>query len=166
METWLLLLLTMLNDPPRDAGAPKANPWPCRISVSREGPRLIPELWTGSATFRGQCQSIAEHGLVVVVRWADDMTLDHRAETQILRERGRVFRAVVSLGATDEPAVQLVHELEHVLEALEGKDVTRPGIGRRTRGGAYETIRAREVEHRARRELREGQRTAPLTASH
>jgi hypothetical protein len=160
---WLLLVLLVFGTD--DPGAAARTPWPCEIAASPDGPSVIPGVWTFSLTFQRQCRRLAEGKVVVVLQWATDLMPWHRASTRILRDDGRVFRAVVRLRASDEPAVQLIHELEHVMEALDGIDQRSPGCGWRTRGGAYETARARRVEAVARRELELGRPAAPDTSS-
>jgi hypothetical protein len=160
---WLLLVLLVSGTD--DPVAAARTSWPCQIAVSPNGPSVIPRIWTFSLTFQRQCRRLAEEKVVVVVQWATDLMPWHRAATRILRDDGRVFRAVVRLRASDEPAVQLIHELEHVMEALDGIDQRSPGCGWRTGGGAYETARARRVEAVARRELELGRPAAPDTSS-
>jgi hypothetical protein len=150
------LLFTMLILSTNDASASvPEQPLLCQIHVSASGPSILPAVRL-SRTFQQQCQRLAGAHVVVVVQWADDMTSLHHAETRILRNDGRVFRAVVRLRAADEPAVQLIHELEHVIEALDGIDHRLASCGWRTRAGAYETTRARLVEAEVRRELGSG----------
>lgn len=160
---WLLLVL--LASGTDDPVAAARIPWPCQIAVSPNGPSVIPRIWTFSLTFQRQCRRLAEGKVVVVVQWATDLRPWHRAETRIVRDDGRVFRAVVRLRALDEPAVQLIHELEHVMEALDGIDQRSPGCGWQTIAGAYETARARRVEAVARRELELGQPAASDTSA-
>jgi hypothetical protein len=128
-------------------------PWPCRIAVPRNGPSLLSAVWELSPTFQHQCTRLAAAGVVVVVQWDHDLTRIHHAETRIVSNEGRVFRAVITLRPSDEPAVHLVHEIEHIMEALDGVDQRLAKVGWKTRAGAYETIRARRVEAWARREL-------------
>ncbi len=114
---------------------------------------LLPSVWGLSPTFKHQCRRLAAARVVVVVQWADDLTPAHHAETRIMFDGGRVFRAVVRLRASDEPAVYFIHELEHVMEALDGIDHRSPRSAMEAWGGGYETARARRVEAWARREL-------------
>jgi hypothetical protein len=161
MEAWALIVMLAMTPPSPLEPAPR--PWPCRVAVPSGGPAMLPMLWSGSTHFRRQCTRIAEGGVVVVVQWADGrLPADHNAETRVLRDRGRVFRAVVRLARRGEPAIQLAHELEHVLEALEAVADTGNAGGWRTRAGATETHRARRVEAAVRQELQTGAITPAL----
>ena len=164
MGGWLLVLLLFGID---DRTTTTRAEWPCLIAVGTDGPPVLPTVWAFSPTFQQQCRRLAQAQVVIVVQWADDMTPAHHAETRILRTEGRVFRAVVRLRTTGKPAVHLIHELEHVMEALDGIDQSSSSCGWQTRAGAFETARARRVEELARRELARRQyapippRTAP-----
>jgi hypothetical protein len=157
MGTLVLLWLLFNAGPPASPSAPR--PWPCRIATATHDPSLLPTLWELSPTFQHQCRRLASAGVVVVVQRAHDLDVMHHAETRILRQQGHVFRAVVRLRATGEPAVQFVHELEHVMEALEGVDHRSSRLSFKTRAGGYETARAMRAGAWARREL------APLSTA-
>ena len=151
MGTLALLWMLSHADPASAPIVPTL--WPCTIAVGKNGPSLLPTAWELSPTLQHQCRRLAAAKVVVVVQWADDLTPLHHAETRIVLNEGRVFRAVIRLRASDEPAVHLIHELEHVMEALDGIDHRSSRFAWQTRAGAYETPRARHIETWARREL-------------
>ncbi len=72
----------------------------------------------------------------------------------MLRQGRRVILANVRLGRAVAAEGQIVHELEHVIEALDGRGfLALPGEVWRTSAGATETARARLAEAQARAEL-------------
>jgi hypothetical protein len=120
-----------------------------------------------SPTFRRQCARIAHASdLVVQLEWrpAPATSIDVRAETRITRKGGRVT-AIVRLRSVDDPVELIAHEIEHIIEQLDGVDlharaaVTDSGV--RLRGGKqpmFETTRATRVGLAVAAEMRQAGR--------
>jgi hypothetical protein len=107
-----------------------------------------------SPTFRRQCRRLANAlGLTVVLRQFLMRPPERvRAQTSFWTDRdGRLF-ATVELRAPEDQVELIAHEIEHVIERLDGVDLRAraalPGTGVRLcdgGGGAFETIRATRV---------------------
>jgi hypothetical protein len=126
---------------------------PLRAAVAR--------LWEGSPTFRAQCQKIGEHPryrVAVVVEPA--LAFDRGCRAQCVM---RVYtsgyvsaRVMVPLGRQVDELIP--HELEHIVEHIEGvnvkRDLRKHGSGTYDAGrGNIETLRAMQAGRRARQEL-------------
>jgi hypothetical protein len=118
---------------------------------------LVASMWRQSPTFRRQCARLAEHP-DVVVRIELSVTMRHaRARSALARQEGGLNAAVQI--AMREPAryvERIAHELEHVLEHVDGADLprlARQGLdGVVNSGGLYETARAQTVGRMVARE--------------
>jgi hypothetical protein len=159
----LFLLLLMQTSPlsadtPTPAAAPVERPWPCTLGVPRELRGGVDELWQSSPTFRRQCIRIAEADVVVAMTVAPARTRNARALSSINRREGRVFYVAVALHDPRFISEDLPHELEHVLEQIEGQNLeAEVRAGRATWSDslrAYETNRARKAGKQALREIR------------
>lgn len=75
-----------------------------------------------SPTFRSQCQRLADQTDLYVRIIVDPRLTDGpiRARSVISRLRSGAVHAFVSIGASPDPAEWLAHEIEHVIEQLEG----------------------------------------------
>ncbi len=139
-------------------------------AVSLPGPRLPPNLvapavltplltrmWRSSATFRRQCAQLAEHPEVTIQIALDPRTTHGRAVSRVHRGEAGV-RASVQIEMRDpaQYVEYLAHELEHVLEQIDGTDRVRLARqhvdGVVNVGGVYETARARSVGRTVARE--------------
>ena len=121
-----------------------------------------------SPTFRQQCIRIAqEPRLIVVVEGeATSMPSESRALTRITRERNGGLQALVRIRHREQVTELIAHEIEHVIEQLDGVDLksmvamNASGVRqcRCAETGSYETLRAvlageqvaREVDERSR----------------
>ena len=125
---------------------------------------LLASMARRSPTFRRQCLRIA-HAADLVVRLesrpATATSGDVRAETLITRKDGRVT-AIVRLLRLDDPVELIAHEIEHIIEQLDGVDlparaaVTDSGV--RVRAGVrpvFETTRATRIGHVVAAEVRQ-----------
>ena len=131
-------------------------PWPCRVLVTEELWQFAELAWERSGTFRAQCGKLAAAGAVVVVQAAlPDQDERAAASIGVAPEGVRVARIRVRPGGH---AVELIaHELEHVLEQIEGVSLlmdTRRGRSVLLRDGAFETRRAIEAGRRVADEVR------------
>ena len=135
--------------------------FPTNIVVQAELRAAVARLWEGSATFRAQCLKIGEHKryrVAVVVEPSLSFNRNYRAQC-VLRAYTSGFvsaRVMVLPGRTVEELIP--HELEHVVEHIEGINVKQAagkhGTGVYDAGqGQIETIRAMEAGRRARREV-------------
>jgi len=162
--TLVLLMLTLGHSRP-DASAPlpvvapAPLQLPCRIGVPKRLMPTIQELWKSSPTFRRQCVRIGEADVIVGLRVG---LAPHRARwaqaiSKIVRNGNRVVYASVALRDDHSVGETLPHELEHVLEQIEGYNLALEAASGRATWipslGAYETERARHAGERARKEL-------------
>jgi hypothetical protein len=95
---------------------------PANLHMSRDlQPRFNATL-AASPTFRSQCQRLAEQTDLYVRLIVDPRLTDGpiRARSVISRLRSGAVVAFVSIGASPDPAEWLAHEIEHVIEQLEG----------------------------------------------
>jgi hypothetical protein len=135
---------------------------PCRLLAHAHLRPLLEQLWSRSATFRLQCRRLAGAQAVVVLQGASAKETVWNAESRIgVMSNGRVM-ARVRVRAGRESVEVIAHELEHVLERIDGVqlslDALRRGSGTTLAGGAYETRRATEAGRRVAKEVR---RAAP-----
>lgn len=151
----VLLFLVMIG---RSAGASPA----CegRLPPNVDGGALVPtmlRLLEGSETFRQQCERIAlVPSLHIAIRIGHQMPSDGRAETVIGRYRAGAIRAAVDIRFGQDYAELIPHELEHVLEQLDGvrlRDEVKARRAWRLGSGAFETKRAIAAGLQVRQEL-------------
>jgi hypothetical protein len=86
------------------------------------------------------------------------MERGNRARTRIVRTADGRLEAIVQLSPLDNVAELIAHELEHIIEQLDGVDLeaqaSLSGTGVRTCGdGSFETIRAARVGTTVARQL-------------
>ncbi len=121
--------------------------------------RVVDAMWRDSLTFRRQCQRLGvERGLVVkLLAQTSHRQSSVRASTEMSRKNGTLTLArIVVFSPTD--AVELIaHEIEHIIEQLDGVEFLESASTRTTRqaGAAYETGRAVEIGRVVAREVRE-----------
>jgi hypothetical protein len=115
---------------------------------------LIESMLRDSPTFRRQCTRIGAEALLTV-RLAINPTLPRsevRATTRVTRDANGHVSAVIEIGSLRDTAELIAHELEHIIEQLDGIDlaaraalprsgVTWIGYG----AGMFETTRAKRV---------------------
>lgn len=100
-----------------------------------------------SATFRNQCQRIADTRLLYVrVRRNPGLVeRSYRAKSVIVRARSGVIVVLVELSSHGSPVEWIAHEFEHVLEQLDGVRLRqlagRSGVWQSSEG-MFETERA------------------------
>lgn len=134
---------------------------PCRLLMHAHLRPLVDVLWSRSATFRAQCRRLAGAGAIVLIHGASRRDTPWDAESRIgVLDGGRVL-ARVRVRAGRESVEVIAHELEHVLEQIDGVrlalEAARPGSGTTVAGGAFETRRATEAGRRAAREVKAAQ---------
>jgi hypothetical protein len=122
---------------------------PDNLSFPSSFRSLIESMFERSATFRRQCLRIAQaHWLTVrIVSYRDLASSRSRARTTIRRAAGGRLEASVSVQPSGDVAELIAHELEHVIEQLDGVDLRArsalDGTGVwHSEDGSYETTRA------------------------
>ena len=140
--------------------------WPCRLGVPRAIRPKILELWTASPTFQRQCARLAEANITVALGLSPLLTPRFRAVSRILRRNGQVFFVSTTLRDDMDVEEDLPHELEHVMEQIEGRDLARDSAAGRGAWpcgtGTYETERARLAGRRAENEVEDARRSGSL----
>jgi hypothetical protein len=114
-----------------------------------------------SPTFRSQCKRLAAAPSVIVQLRLEDSKRrpSFRARTVLERDQGVVVAAQIFLYPSPDAVELIAHEIEHVLEQLDGVDLeAHVGSGNvwRREDGAFETRRATEAGLRVPREMRDG----------
>jgi hypothetical protein len=119
---------------------------PCRLFAHDALRALIAIGWERSASFRQQCRRLALAGAVVLLQQVGASVTPWNAESRIgtLADGHVMARVRVRDGRASIEVI--AHELEHVLERIDGVnlafDAMRRGSGTTLAGGAYETRRA------------------------
>ena len=126
--------------------------------VAREVLRpLLTRMWRSSATFRRQCAQVAEHPEVTIRVALDPRTTHGRALSRVDRREADLSASVqIEMRDPTRYIEYLAHELEHVLEQMDGTDRVRMARqhvdGVVNVDGVYETARARSVGRAVARE--------------
>ncbi len=114
-----------------------------------------------SPTFRRQCRRLAEATNVIVVIRLEELQRrpSFNARTAFAhRNHGELIAVDVFLRLSANAAELIAHEIEHVLEQLDGVDLeAQLGSGNvwKREDGAFETRRAIEVGRRVAREIKQ-----------
>ena len=115
-----------------------------------------------SSTFRRQCARIAAAThLFVSIRSEPSRQTRASALTEIQRHPGGRVDAVVWIGPSARLTELIAHEIEHIIEQLDGVDLRvrarlrDSGVRRTADSDAYETTRAVATGQRVARELLE-----------
>ena len=137
-------------------------PWPCRLVVEEPLLSAIQDAWRRSPTLQQQCRRLADARAVVRLEWgkSDSYT---QAATRIGRDSGGVIVAIVSVPPVAKAIELVAHEMEHVIERVEGRDLPREARRRgsgvwETFGGRFESQRAIEIGRQVAREVEESRR--------
>ena len=124
---------------------------PSNLTVPSTHRSTIERMLERSAMFRRQCLRLAAAPhLSVIVRMLHPLTGGNRAHTEIKRENGNRLVASVKINPLGDFTELLAHELEHVIEQLDGIDLaakaamSQSGV-RSCVGGTFETNRAMRV---------------------
>ena len=141
---------------------PAPSALPCRLLAQTHLLPLLDESWARSATFRRQCRRLADADAVVLLQGAtaDQTRWDGESRIGVLAN-GRVM-ARVRVRRGRESIEVIAHELEHVLERIDGVHpafgAASAGSGATVAGGAYETRRAQQAGRRVASEVGRGTR--------
>jgi hypothetical protein len=135
-----------------------ARPWPCHLTVTGEL-RAVAELaWEHSSTFRDQCRRLAAAGATMIVQPISSREM-YRAQTRIRTTHDGATIAFARVRPGTHSVELIAHELEHVVEYLEGTrllmESSRGSSRVRLSGGAYETQRAIDAGRRVAQEVRD-----------
>ena len=125
----------------------------------------LAHMWTSSRTFRRQCARIAAAEQLTVKLFAavPNGTSAGPARTIITHRNGRPVTADVFLRPEFKTVQHIAHEMEHIIEQLDGVDLrSQAGNGNVwAHPGGFETIRAVEMGRRVEREVTEASRRGP-----
>jgi hypothetical protein len=170
---FLLLHLFLWSFSTSISNAPSELPtdFPSNIVIQPELRATVVRLWSGSPTFRAQCLKIGAHDRYrVAVVLEPALTLNRnncRAQCVMRIYTSGFVSARVSLPSSRDLEELIPHELEHVVEHIDGvdvrRDVRRHGTGTYDAGrGRIETVRATRAGRQARAELEADTRTVTL----
>ena len=127
------------------------------LAVSKELGPLVRRMWEASPTFRRQCARLAEAVVTIVVGLDPKMNRDRmNAFTRIDMVKGLVRAATTQLRVWDPE--YLAHEIEHVLEHVDGVELRRAARGglegvQETQSSVFETARATAIGRVVAREV-------------
>jgi hypothetical protein len=134
--------------------------FPANIIVQQELRSAVAQLWRGSATFREQCLKIGRHPRYrVAITTVPELSLSRtmRARCVLSAYSSGYVSARVMVPVTRQVLELIPHELEHVVEHVEGVDVRRAsrfGAGAYDAGqGQIETMRAVRAGRQVRDEV-------------
>ena len=153
-----------LSSPALFPGAPGV--FPSNIDAPPYISNLMREMWSSSPTFRRQCLRIARaNGGRVSISFRKMRSTEVRAVSLIARRKAGQWLAEVEVFIDTDLPEMIAHELEHVIEQIDGVDLPRlarqgmegvsPGSG-----DHYETARAVAAGKRVAREYAGRNRTA------
>ena len=139
------------------ASAPVASLPPNLISVAVLHPALE-KMQQSSPTFRRQCRRLAGASHLRVNLLLEELSRrpSHRARAAMAYRSGLLVSVTIHLTSFDEPVELIAHEIEHVIEQLDGIDLeaqARTGTVWKREDGAFETRRAIEVGRRVARDV-------------
>ena len=102
--------------------ASTASALPATVSVPDDLHRHIASMLSLSATFRAQCRRIAEASKLLVLMRLDPALVDrsYKARTAIHRTTSGIMVAQVQLSVRTDPVEWIAHEIEHIVEQLDG----------------------------------------------
>jgi hypothetical protein len=144
--------------------------FPTNIVVQAELRGAVARLWESSPTFRAQCMKIGEHKryhVALVIEPSLNLNRNWRAQCVLRAYSSGFVMAHVMVPHRREITELIPHELEHIVEHIDGIDVrreaSRPGTNAYDIGnGRIETLRATRVGRQARQELEAGEGAVAL----
>lgn len=106
------------------ADAPGPAGVPANLRVGRLYRSLLENMLRSSPTFRRQCRRIANSPQLEVTLAVGGTSWPHgvRARTQMVRTGDRLS-ATIELPLMDDPVELIAHEIEHIVEQLDGVDL-------------------------------------------
>jgi hypothetical protein len=143
-----------------DLPVSKADGLPSNIDAAKTLHPILHVMWQRSRTFRAQCARIerAPSLQVVLTRARGTQAGEGGARAELTRSDRRVqAQIVVSLDVSSNALFELIaHELEHVIEQLDGVQLTgraQTGVFRDA-SGRFETARATHIGQQVATEVR------------
>jgi hypothetical protein len=132
------------SDPEGDS--PASGP-PPNLVVPASHQKIVRAMWEQSSTFRSQCQRIGRERSLTVHVHLLPQTRQADATTRLTPRPGSGTVADLYLAKLDRFAELLAHELEHIIEHVDGIDLSQltrrvPQLVWITAAGGYETRRA------------------------
>lgn len=149
-----------------EPAAPDGVSLPANVLAAKSYQSLLESMLTRSATFRRQCNRIANtaHLTVTIQTTTAPWPYGVRARTHMLRS-GTSLSATIELTPLQDQVELIAHEIEHVIEQLDGVDLksraavagsgVRPGVSDDL---AFETTRAVQVGRKVAEEVRKAAR--------
>jgi hypothetical protein len=145
--------------------------FPANIVVQPELRAAVAQLWEGSPTFRAQCLKIGEqkrYRVAVVVEMSLALSRSWRAQCVLRSYSSGFVTARVMVPYSRQVTELIPHELEHIIEHIDGvnvkREAARAGTGAYDAGGGrVETVRAVRMGRQARQELESSGAVALIT---
>jgi hypothetical protein len=154
----LVSLLVAVLAIPAQAGP--SGDWPCAIVIDPDLKPLADLAWEHSETFRRQCRTLGTRAVVIVRSASSRETLTADARITVSPEGSILAR--VRLNPGSRALEYLSHEIEHVIERIEGVNLLMESLRGGSKvvsvGGAFESRRAIETGLRAAQEVDEARR--------
>jgi hypothetical protein len=154
-------------------GLPTSLPagFPANIVVQPQLRAAVAQLWEGSPTFRAQCLKIGEqkrYRVAVVIEPSLSLTRNWRAQCVLRTYSSGLVTARVMVPYSRQVTELIPHELEHIIEHIDGLNVKREASRSGTDaydagGGRFETVRALRMGRQARQELESSGAVALIT---
>lgn len=163
-----VICLIVMNGGIRASALQRASLPPNLISVPVLHPALE-KMRQSSPIFRRQCRRLAGASHLRVNLLLEELSRrpSHRARAAMEYRSGLLVSVTIHLTSFDEPVELIAHEIEHVIEQLDGIDLeahARTGTVWKREDGAFETRRAIEVGRRVARDVSlSAATTLPLT---
>ncbi len=132
---------------------------PSNLQVASVFRPFLDKMWATSPTFRGQWRRLAAGTGVRLSVLVEDLprpARSYNARTLLRHQDGSLVSARVYLKPSPDAPEFIAHELEHILEQLDGVDLQAQagnGVVWKAGDGAFETRRAIEAGRRVAREI-------------
>jgi Tol biopolymer transport system component len=158
-----LVRTTTVDEPDLNHG-PLVRPdvLPSDLEVASVFRPFLDKMWQASPTFKGQWRRLAAGTGVRVSVLVEDLprpSVSFKARTLLRHQDGLLVSAQVYLRPSLDVPEFVAHELEHILEQLDGVDLQAQagnGVVWKAGDGAFETRRAIEAGRRVAREITTG----------
>jgi Tol biopolymer transport system component len=132
---------------------------PSNLTASAMFRPALGRMWQSSATFRRQCGRLSAAPQLRVNLLMEELARhpsSYHARAAMKRQSGALVSVDIHLTRFEDPIELIAHEIEHVIEQLEGVDLAAQadtGNVWKKEDGAFETRRAIEVGRRVAREV-------------
>ena len=135
---------------------------PSNLEVAPVFRPFVDRMWQSSPTFKRQCGRLAAAARLrvsLIPEYLADRALSSNARTVLRHQDGSLVAALVHLRPSASATELIAHEMEHILEQLDGVDLQMQagnGVVWKSGDGTFETRRAIEVGQRVAREVMMG----------